>query len=431
MTVTAVRGGGTGFIDYRGVVLSDGRQIAAVTDAITTVSMDYRVGSVAEMQVGLVDADGSLIDRGLLEAGTTLHYFGETFQVAATDLDYRGEAIVAVYSARSRLARRLRNTMGPKTTKGQTPAQWITRKVKDAGGTAVVESGAKRLAIHQKRSESVLDVIANLASDTGTEWCEFAGTVYCGTGWWAYQGRTGLPTWPVSFGRAARTDVTQLSTRSSVDDRLEAASASISVPYSVGSEWRPWHRVKLTGASKNDNGTWLIQDVSFDLHDSSTVNATLYRPLKSSPKNGSTSTADTPSLGGIDGWVPGADTVGDNCVRTPREMVAAGLKQIGTQQGLAGFCQKWVNMIAKNNTTGGGAANGAAEWAYMPSGTPHGTDTTAPAGAVVCYSHPHTAISIGDGQMIGTTDGVRGIQKCQIAGYTSGYLGWKYPNLAP
>lgn len=409
MTATAVHGGGTRFIDYRGVVLADGKQIATVTDAITTVSMDYRVGAVAEMQVGLVDADGSLIERGLLQAGTTLYYFGETFQVAATDLDYRGEAILAVYSARSRLARRLRNTMGPKTTKGQTPAQWITRKVKDAGGTAVVEAGAKRLAIHQKRGESVLDVIANLAADTGTEWTEFADTVYCGTGWWAYQGRTGLPTWPVSFDRTARTDVTQLSTRSSVDDRLEAASASLSVPFSVGSEWRPWHRVELSGVSKNDRGTWLIQDVSFDLHDSSTVDATLYRPLKSSPKNGSSSTSQTGTGTTPDGLTPDDNSSYTDAAR-PAGWSGRTVARIlslykanpgGLNHTILNGCLWYAQEAAGYPHIG---ANPHALWVMLPTAKRHANRHVVP-GAVLMYRTSrvgHATVYLGGGMVLGT-----------------------------
>lgn len=427
MTAATIEASGVGYYGWQNVVLNNGKGIAEVTDAITTVSMDYRVGSVAEMQVGLVDVDGSLVERGLLEAGTTLSWYGEIFEVAATDLDYRGEAIVVVHSARSRLARRLRNQTAPSTTKNRTPAEWITARVKKAGGTAVVQTGAKRQVITQKRGESTLDMVANLASDTGTEWTEFGGRLFCGTGWWALQGNTNLPTWPVSYGRGARTGVTQLSTRSSLDDRSEAASAAIEVPYSVGYRWRPWHRVDLTGASRNDNGIWLVQDVTFDMHDSATVVATLYRPLKSSPQNGSTREPGNDGLVGIDGWVPGADTVGINCTRTPREMVALAIKAKGPYVGTNWNqrCQAWVNYIAKGSI--GGAANGIAEWAYKPPGTPHGTNYDAPAGAVVCFTNPHTAISVGGGEMIGTSGS--GIVQTPI--WRGTYLGWKYPNLKP
>ncbi len=291
-----VSGSATGMALHGDVILADGRLLVDVSDAVTTMAVDYQVGAVSELQVGLADVDGKLIERGLLAAGTTLFYDGHAFEVSAVDLDYRGEAIVAAYAARSRLARRLRNRMGPSTTKGQTPAQWITQRVKAAGGKAVVQPGAKARAIHQKRNESVLDVISSLASDTGVEWCEVGNRLFCGTGWWALQGSTGLPVWPVSYSGKARTDVLSLSTRSSLDDRQEAASASVDVPMSVGFQWRPWHRVQLSGASKADNGIWLVQGVNFDLHEAATVSASLYRPLKSAPKKGSTSDDTTGGL---------------------------------------------------------------------------------------------------------------------------------------
>lgn len=429
-----VSGSGTGMALHGDVILADGRLLVDVSDAVTTMAVDYQVGAVSELQVGLADVDGKLIERGLLAAGTTLFYDGHAFEVSAVDLDYRGEAIVAAYAARSRLARRLRNRMGPSTTKGQTPAQWITQRVKAAGGKAVVQPGAKARAIHQKRNESVLDVISSLASDTGVEWCEVGNRLFCGTGWWALQGSTGLPVWPVSYSGKARTDVLSLSTRSSLDDRQEAASASVDVPLSVGFQWRPWHRVQLSGASKADNGIWLVQGVNFDLHEAATVSATLYRPLKSAPKKGSTSDDTTdgkaPELNMDGDWIDGADKVWPGCTRTPKQYTRWALAQI-LSSWPQNACLAWVSTAVKGSQ---GAGGGLAKyvWQYAPAGTPRSPgETNPPIGAIVVWGPPtggnagHVGISLGDGKFISATGGK--VQILSINGFGS-YLGAMAPN---
>lgn len=388
------------------VTLRDGRTVATVTDAVTTMTLDYRVGAVAEMRIGMVDRDGVLVDRGILQSGTQLAFDGEKFEVAAVDTQYVADGLLAEFGARSGLGRRLRNMMGPETTGNVTPGHWISQKVAKAGGRAVVEAGARRRTIVQKRDESVLDVIAALAGDTSTEWVEVGGVVFVGTGWWALQGGTGLPMWPLSVGRTADTAVTALATRSSTDDRTEAASASVEVPHSVGARWRPWHRVTLSGAAGQDNGVWLIQDVTFGVDESSTVTATLTRPRKSSPTKGSTGTAPS----GTGGLPPSGSTAFRDAPR-PAGWSGRSVAQIvatyranattGVGAGIINACLFTAQEVAGYPHIG---LDPNHLWPSLPSARRH-TNKVVPPGAILMYTsgrRGHATVYLGGGLCLST-----------------------------
>lgn len=274
------------------VQLASGLYVTDITDAIGVASWDFGTGKVGEFTFPAVDRDRELSSRGLLREGVTLKWDGTAWQIAAVERDYRGDDIWLQFTARSRLARRLRNMTGKKSSEKSTPQRFITQAVKKAGGTALVEPGAGSMRIVQKRDQSVLDVIASIASDTGVEWVEHSNTFWVGTPWWAFKGNTGLPTW------AARADgtvtdigsnvlsVLTLSTRSSLDDRKSAAEASMTVEIGTGAKVRPWHRVDLSRADDADDGIWLVSDVTFD-EVSGSADLSLTRPLKSSPKKAS------------------------------------------------------------------------------------------------------------------------------------------------
>ena len=293
---TAIRGSGTAtglarLVD--GVKLASGLWLADITDAIGVATFDYRTGAVPEFTFDAVDRDRKLSRRGLLREGTTLTYEGDVWQVAAVERSYKGDDIWLTFTARSRLSRRLRNMTGPKSAEKSTPQAWITAQVKRAGGRAVVESGAGRMRIVQKRNQNVLDVIASIASDTGVEWVEVDGVIYVGTPWWAFTEDLGLPTWNVRLdGKLPQLDtgnalaMLDFSSRSSADDRKNAAEAQLVVESRRGSRVRPWHLVNVLKADDADNGDWLVSGVGFD-EVSGSASIDLLRPLKSSPKKAS------------------------------------------------------------------------------------------------------------------------------------------------
>lgn len=435
-----------------GVQLSSGLYVVDLDDAIGGATFDFRTGAVSEFSFPAVDRDGRLSRRGLLREGVNLTWNGTPWQIVAIDRDYRGADIWLTYTARSRLARRLRNMAGDRTAEKQTPQAWITSRVKRAGGVAVVQPGAGRVRIVQKRNQSVLDVIAALASDTGVEWVEFDGTFYVGTPWWAFQGKTGLPTWKASAdGSGPLIDVgnalsvTALSSRSSLDDRQNAAEASMTVEAARGRLVRPWHRVDITRADDADRGIWLVRDVQF-AEGAESASLSLIRPLKSSPKSGSsgsptggeggTSFATSPAA--LDGeWIQGADRKWPGCTRTPRQIVEWARGQVGSSWPDR-QCLRWVSHAVRG-ADGAGGYYAFYVWKYAPAGTPKAEgDTNPPIGAIVVWYPPtggaagHIGISVGGGRVISASGG-RVIETSisafgNLKGAMAPNFGGNYPN---
>lgn len=421
------------------ITLSDGMRLADIDGTFGAVTWDFGVGKVAEFTVPAVDVGGRLSQRRLLREGVTLRFDSQPWMIAAVERDYRAEDIWLTWTARSRLARRLRNMTGPDSTRHVTPAGWIVPRVKKAGGVALVEPGAKRRHIVQKRNQSVLAVIESLASDTGVEWVEFDGKVFVGTAWWAFQGHTGLPTWDVPVTGQPRALATRtlamagLQTRSSQDDRGQAATASMTVEPRDGVKVRPWHRVNITGADADDNGLWLVTNNSFD-NKGPQASIALQRPLKTHPKKGSqggSGGGGDAELDDSDGWIQGADKVWPRCSRSPRQYVAWARARNGT--GWAdGKCLAWVS-TALSGGEGLGGLYARYVWERAPASAAKAAgDTSPPIGAIVVWGPPtgggagHVGISIGGGKFISATGGR--VQVLSIAGFGSNYYGAMTPS---
>ena len=422
-------GGGTGFArSSQRILLRDGVRLADVTDGVGSVAWDYAVGAVAEMSFPAVDVGGRLAAAGLLTAGTTLTYEAAPWQVAAVERDYRRPDVWVTVTARSQLARRLRNMVGPDKSDGKvTPQQWITTRARKAGAQTVrVQAGASRRVITQKRNESVLAVIESLASDTGTEWVEYDGCLYVGTAWWALHD-LGLREWVAPLDGPRYADdlaVAGLTTRSSIDDRQEAATATLTVESATGIQVRPWQRVRLLGADQADNGLWLVTQNTWD-DSTPSATITLSRPLKSSPKKGSTGIGSTDDPSALDGeWIQGADRVWPHCTRTPRQYVAWARGQLG--QGFRNNgCLAWVS-IAVSGTEGRGGYYARYVWEKAPaSAVKSPGNTSPPIGAIVVWGPPtgggagHVGISVGGGRFISATGGR--VVELSIAGFGSYY----------
>jgi hypothetical protein len=323
---------------------------------------------------------------------------------------------------------------GQRSAEKSTPQAFITSAVKKAGGTARVEPGAGSMRIVQKRNESILDVIANIASQTGVEWTEHGGTFYVGTPWWAFTSDLGLPTWtaradakPAEVDTGSRLTVLSLSSRSSLDDRRNAAEASLEVTVPRGAKVRPWHKVEISRADPNDNGLWLVESVTFD-NAGSAASLSLQRPLKSSPKKasqGTGSSADYGDLTALDGeWIQGADKVWPRCTRTPRQYVAWARSQVGSGYEVD-RCLRWVSE-AVSGAAGRGGAYARYVWEKAPaSAVKSPGDTNPPIGAIVVWSGPtgggagHIGISVGGGRFISATSGR--VVELSIAGFGSYY----------
>lgn len=427
-----VAGGGTGFARSADrILLRDKVRLADVSDGVGSVSWDFAVGAVAEMQIPAVDIGGRLAAAGLLTAGTTLTYEAAPWQVAAIERDYRRPDIWLTVTARSQLARRLRNMLGPDKSDGKvSPQQWITTRGKKAGARVVrVQPGASRRVITQKRGESVLSIIEALASDTGTEWVEYDGQLYVGTAWWALHD-LGLTEWvaPLDGPRyASDLAVVGLQTRSSTDDRTEAATATLTVEPEVGIRVRPWHTVRLLDADPADDGLWLVTQNTWD-DSTPSASITLSRPLKSSPKKGSTGTGGNPDdPATLDGeWIQGADKVWPRCTRSPRQYVAYAQRQAAAGAGFRqNGCLAWVS-IALSGREGLGGYYARYVWERAPaSAVKSPGDTSPPIGAIVVWGPPtgggagHVGISVGGGRFISATGGR--VVELNIAGFGSYY----------
>ena len=422
-------GGGTGFARSSDrILLRDKVRLADITDGVGSVAWDFAVGQVAEMSFPAVDVGGRLAAAGLLTAGTTLTYEAAPWQVAAVERDYRRPDVWVTVTARSQLARRLRNMVGPDKSDGKvTPQQWITTRARKAGAQTVrVQAGASRRVITQKRNESVLAVIESLASDTGTEWVEYDGCLYVGTAWWALHD-LGLREWVAPLDGPRYADdlaVAGLTTRSSIDDRQEAATATLTVESATGIQVRPWQRVRLLGADQADNGLWLVTQNTWD-DSTPSATITLSRPLKSSPKKGSTGIGSTDDPSALDGeWIQGADRVWPHCTRTPRQYVAWARGQLG--QGFRNNgCLAWVS-IAVSGTEGRGGYYARYVWEKAPaSAVKSPGNTSPPIGAIVVWGPPtgggagHVGISVGGGRFISATGGR--VVELSIAGFGSYY----------
>ena len=417
---TAIRGSGTAtglarLVD--GVKLASGLWLADITDAIGVATFDYRTGAVPEFTFDAVDRDRKLSRRGLLREGTTLTYEGDVWQVAAVERSYKGDDIWLTFTARSRLSRRLRNMTGPKSAEKSTPQAWITAQVKKAGGRAVVEPGAGRMRIVQKRNQNVLDVIASIASDTGVEWVEVDGVIYVGTPWWALKGGTGLKSWNVRLdGNLPQLDTgnalipLDFSSRSSLDDRANAAEAQLVVESRRGSRVRPWHLVNVLKADDADNGDWLVSGVGFD-EVSGSASIDLLRPLKSSPKKASQGTTDSGTGNTSDGDLEPA--LGSSYSDAPRPASWSG-RSVATilsiyrnnRGGLGGHniyngCLWYAQEIAGYPHIG---ANPHVLWTMIPTAKRHANRKPVP-GAVLLYRNSrigHATVYLGGGKVLGT-----------------------------
>ena len=439
-----VAGGGTGFARSADrILLRDKVHLADVSDGVGSVSWDFAVGAVAEMNIPAVDIGGRLAAAGLLTAGTTLTYEAAPWQVAAIERDYRRPDIWLTITARSQLARRLRDMLGPDKSDGKvSPQQWITTRAKKAGARVVrVQPGASRRVITQKRGESVLSIIEALASDTGTEWVEYDGQLYVGTAWWAMHD-LGLTQWVAPLdGPKYGSDLAYVGfqSRSSDMDRREAASATLTVEAQTGLQVRPWHRVRIADADPADNGLWLVTQNTWD-DSTPSATITLSRPLKSSPKKGSTGTG-TDSTGDTGGLTPIPGSSFTDAAR-PSNWAGRSVTQIlnihrnnpgGLNHQIYNGCLWYAQEVAGYSHIG---ANPHVLWGMLATAKRHTSRSVVP-GAVMLFRNSnigHAVVYLGGGRALSTDQDANGNYspgKWNVgpadASWFGSFLGWYSP----
>lgn len=288
---------------------------ADLSDAVSSITVSWQVGTVAELAFDVIDTGLVLASRDLLTLGTEVRWGDSKWEVGSVDRNYAGWGASSTARCRSSVAKNLRAQKSTGAEKQQTPAGYVKSRVKKAGGTSVVQDAPKWPVIKQGKDETSLDSIVSVLAEAQMAWTEFDGTLYAGTPWWAYGGGPELPTWPLTWQTKPESDVFSLTVTLSDDDREQSGTASMLVPYAVGKRMRPWHRVRLSGTGTDDDGLWLVRDVSVVLDGVSPVAVEAHRPRKSTPVAGSS---------GTDATTVSADATGKAAIA-----VAYALAQVG------------------------------------------------------------------------------------------------------
>jgi hypothetical protein len=201
-----------------------------------------------------------------------------------------GPGIIWTYRARSLLAKNLRQTFKVGAEVKVSPSEWVTRRVTASGGKAVTQPSTKRIAIGQggkDDAQSSLDIISDLASELEWSWVEHSNTFYFAHPHWAWQGNTGLPTYPLTWKKSPRSDAIELRVNLSDDDIVNRGTLDVIVPAEYGRRLRPWNRLRLDIPGRYA-GIWLVESVSFSDDDVSTVDVSCTLPRRPRNKGGST-----------------------------------------------------------------------------------------------------------------------------------------------
>lgn len=267
---------------------------AELAEVVIELTADYAIDSLGELRVVAADPAQRLVKTPLANFNTQVTLDDEKWSVGAFEAAFSGDELSTVtIAARSPLARRLRRRYKVSDTKKVSPSQWVTARVKAAGGKAVCQTSNKELDISQRggnQRQSELDVIGNLASELDWSWAEHSNTFYFGSRHWAWKGGAGTPTWRVTWKTVEATDALSMSWTVSDDNAEDFANLDLELPYQAGQRLRPWHRIQLRGAGVAD-GIWLVDSVAVTHDGVSSVAVTASQPRKPSPKKGSSGTA--------------------------------------------------------------------------------------------------------------------------------------------
>lgn len=270
------------------LLLAGSKLRADLAQAVTSISLSYDVGSLAELTVTSQDPAGALARSDLGRTGTTVTFDGEPWQVGAVDGDFAA-GIAWTFSCRSRLAKQLRRTYRVSAKKNVSPSDWIRQAAAAAGGTAVVRPSTKKTQITQAggdQPQTELDVINSLAGDQDWQWVEYGNSLYVGHPHDALDGLFGLPTWPVTWKKQPATDALTLKLSLDDDDKESAGTGELTVPHDAGLRLRPWHRLQLAGAGGFD-GLWLVSGVEITRDGVTPVQVSITRPRPPVKKAGS------------------------------------------------------------------------------------------------------------------------------------------------
>lgn len=265
-----------------------GQKTADLTEIITGISVEYTTDSVAELTLDLIDAQERIVTGGSALGGNRVTFDGQPWQVGGVEANLVEAGAQMALRCRDPLAKKLRKTYRTSAEKKVSPSAWVTTRVRKAGGTARVQPSSKRGTIAQSKSQSALEVIADLAGELEWSWTSYEGTFLFASRYYAWQGKLpGLPTWAVTWKKSPSTDAVAASWADSDDNTENLAELDVELPYAYGARMRPWHRIASTVPGAR--GTYLIESVSITHDGVSPVQVRATKPKKPSPKPGSSS----------------------------------------------------------------------------------------------------------------------------------------------
>lgn len=422
-----------------GMTISGKKLGADVTKVLTSASVGYTLGQVAQLEVGLTDTAEMMAKHDLARWGTRLGTGGTEWEVGGLKQAYRAAGIDWEVRAYSRLAKALRDNWWSKVS-GVTSVEWVTSKARAAGGRAITGTSARKAKVDASDDQTVLDVIDALAQDLGWSWCEYDGQLLFMDPWWAWKNPGArLPVWGVTWGKDPATDAITLEADMSNEDDAAFGTGSLTLPAPAGEKIRPLHTVNLgRGVKAPHAGLWVVTAANRDLlRAEATIDVEIARPRRGIPQDRTSNTATAGTTTGTGGplvvqgqWIDGKDKVWPGCTRTPEQYVAWAQGQ--ERQGWPDrMCLAWVSTAVKGGQ-GAGGGRAVYAWQYAPAGTPKAPgDTNPPIGAIVVWAPPtggnagHIGISIGGGRFISATGGR--VVNLSIAGFGN-YLGAMAPN---
>lgn len=263
---------------------------ADIEELIVSATLDLAVERVGQLTLLAADPTTNLSSRDL--RGAILAWDGAKWDISASRLQAADGQMQI--DARSRLARRMRNTYRVVGEHKVRPDQWITRTVSRLGGKAIVASASKRGVLPDNKDQSAWDALSGLCSDLGWSFTEYAGRVYAGPRSWAADGGTGLPTWPVTWRSDEATDLLDADVALTDDDPDDNGTGDLALTWAMGRRLRPWHRLRLRGLGQFD-GLWLVEAVNIPNDGTSVVTATVARPRRTAQRGTTVREAAAPA----------------------------------------------------------------------------------------------------------------------------------------
>lgn len=273
-------------VDLSTLRLNGARLGADVSDAVTAVTIDRPIGALTELTIDVIDPDRDLATSPLVTPGTTIVMDDTTWIVAAVTNNFPASGPVTLsVNARGPLARALRRTYRSSVEQNVSPSDWVSRRVKAAGGTAVCMTSSKKATIAQSSgdtAQSQLDVLSSLASEIDGSFVErSSGRLWFGTADWAYRSApAGQRTWPIDENYAA-------SFTADSDDTEATGTGSIDIDVDAAARIQPWDLIQVSGFGTDVRGLWLVDGFTVEETARGMVSVPIRRPKPPRAKSGS------------------------------------------------------------------------------------------------------------------------------------------------